>query len=99
MPSEVKMIACHFAGKSGRGLAACFMTLDAARDMVEAGQAVWNKRGTYINFTKLEASIAPTAHSLKMDADIIEKNAMGDVGAMALVAGWSPRYSFGCRAA
>lgn len=90
MPTVMRMIAVHHANKSGRGQAACFVTLDSAREMVEAGLALWNKKATFINLRKTEASVTPTAASLKMGADIMHLNACGDVRAMALVAGWRP---------
>jgi hypothetical protein len=88
---SVRMIACHYANKSGRGQAALFVTEDAARDMVEAGLAVWSKKATYINLTKTEASLAPTARSIKMGPDVIFSCAIGDEKDCALRDSWRGR--------
>lgn len=90
MSPIVKMIACHYANRSGRGQAATFLPLEVVQDLVEAGQAIWNKRRTYVNFTKTESELHHAAPSLKMPLWVIEGNAMGDRRAMALVEGWRP---------
>jgi hypothetical protein len=87
----VKMIAVHYANKSGRGQAALFVTEDTAREMFEAGLAVWNKKATYLNLTKTEASLAPTARSIKMGPDVIFSCAMGDVRDCELRDAWECR--------
>jgi hypothetical protein len=68
-----------------------FVDRQGAREMVEAGLATWTKGAKGIMMKKTEAQIAPTARSLKMGADVIMLNAMGDEAAMALVAAWEPR--------
>lgn len=89
MAKIMKMIAVHHANKNGRGEAACFVAESAALEMIEAGLAQWgNKKQSYLNLKKTEASMTPTARSLKMGEDIIFLNALGDESAMALVAGW-----------
>lgn len=90
MSPIVKMIACHYANRSGRGQAATFLPFEVVQDLVEAGQAVWNKRRTYVNFTKTEAELHTAARSIRMDDKVIFLNAVGDRAAMALVEGWRP---------
>lgn len=68
---SVQMVAVHYCNKSGRGQAALFVPIESARDMVEAGLAVWNKKATYINLRKTEASLAPTGRSCKMGVPVI----------------------------
>lgn len=89
-PNIVKMIAVHYANKSGRCQAALFVPEESAREMVEAGLAVWSKKATYINLTKTEASLAPTARSIKMGPDVIFSCASGDVKDCALRDAWAP---------
>lgn len=89
MPA-IQMVAVHYANRSGRGQAALFVPAIAAREMVEAGLAVWNKKATYINLTKSESGLTPCARSIKMGPDTIFLNAVGDQAAMALVEGWRP---------
>lgn len=84
----VRMIAVHFANKSGRGQAALFVPIETAREMVDARLAVWNKKATYINLTKTEATLAPAARSIKMGPDVIFACAIGDVKDCALRDAW-----------
>lgn len=86
----VKMIACHYANKSGRGKPACFLTLAAVQDMVDAGQAQWNKRGTYVNFTKTEAEVHHAAPSLRMPEWVMDGVVEGKEHCLAILAGWRP---------
>jgi hypothetical protein len=89
-PIVKTVIPCHYANKSGRGQAACWLSLEVVTDLVEAGQAKWNKKHTYVNFCKTEASMTPGQPSCRMDEDIVFANACGDAAAMALVAAWQP---------
>lgn len=87
----MKMIACHYANRSGRGQAATFLPLEVVQDLVEAGQAVWNKRRTYVNFTKTEAQLHTAAQSIRMGVLVMQGNAEGDRRCMELVNAWKPR--------
>lgn len=91
MPSVVQMVAVHFANRSGRGQAALFVTADAAREMVEAGLAIWNKKATYINLTKTESAIVPAQRSCKMGPDVIHGCCDGDENDIALRDAWMPK--------
>jgi len=82
------MIAVHYANRSGRGQAALFVTLDAAREMVDARLAVWSKGAKYINLTKTEAALAPTARSLKMGPDVMDGCVEGNLVDMACRDSW-----------
>lgn len=93
-PNIVKMIAVHYANKSGRGQAALFVPYSTAVEMVEARLAVWSKGAKYLNLTKSEACIAPSQPSCRMGEGIVFANACGDSAAMALVASWQPKISF-----
>jgi hypothetical protein len=86
----VEMVACHYANRSGRGQAAAFVTRDVARELVEAGQAVWSKGAKYLNFTKTEAEVHRAAQSLTMSARVTEQAAQGSAYHMSLVNGWRP---------
>jgi len=80
MPTNaVRMIAVHFANRSGRGKAAQFVREEVAQDMVDARLAVWNKKQTYINLTKSEAGLTPTARSLKPGLSVMQGYVEGDV--------------------
>jgi hypothetical protein len=90
MPSAIQMVPCHYANKSGRGKAACFLPIDTVREMVDAGQAIWNKRATFVNFTKTEAEIHRPAASLKMPEWVLDGFLAGEYRATQIVAGWQP---------
>ena len=86
----LRMVAVHFCNRSGRGQAALFVTESAARDMVEAGLAIWSKKATYINLTKTEASLVPPQRSCRMGPEVIHGCCEGDVNDMALRDAWRP---------
>jgi hypothetical protein len=86
----VQMIAVHYANKSGRGQAATFVSIDCARDWVEAGLAVWSKGAKYINLTKTEAQMSRAAQSLTMGPRVTELAVMGSEFHRALVQAWCP---------
>lgn len=88
MPSVVQMVAVHYANKSGRGQAALFVTAESAREMVEAGLAVWNKKATYINLTKTEASLHRAAQSITMGPKVTQGAAEGNRYHISLVEAW-----------
>lgn len=90
-PNILKMIACHYANRSGRGQAATFLPLEVVHDLVEAGQAIWNKRRTYVNFTKTEAELHHAAPSIRMDERVMFLYACGDRAAYQLVHAWQPK--------
>ena len=89
MPS-VKMVACHYANRSGRGMAACFLPIDTVRELVEAGEAVWSKRATYVNFKKTEAEMPRADKSLTMGPEVIEGAAEGNLRYLCLVSAYAP---------
>lgn len=90
MPA-IQMVAVHYANRSGRGQAALFVPATAAREMVEAGLAVWNKKATYINLTKSEAQMTPTQRSIRMGPPVMLGCAMGEARDIALRDAWMPR--------
>jgi len=94
MPTILKMIAVHHANKSGRGQAACFVSVDSAREMVEAGLAVWNKKATFINLTKTEAGITPAARSLKPGLSVMDGYVMGEPRDVAIIEAYRPRFAW-----
>lgn len=85
----VEMIAVHYANKSGRGQAAYFLPIFAARQMVDARLAVWSKGAKYLNLTKTEASIASTSRSLKMGPEVMEGCVDGNPLDLACRDGWA----------
>ncbi len=84
----IRMIACHYANRSGRGQAACFLPLQAIEDMVEAGLAVWNKRRTYVNFTRSEAELHRAAQSIRMGLRVMDGYVEGIWYFVSLVNAW-----------
>ncbi len=88
MPSVVQMVAVHYCNKSGRGQAALFVTAEAAREMVEAGLAVWNKKATYINLTKTEATLTPTQRSIRMGPPVMWGCVLGEARDIAIRDAW-----------
>lgn len=90
MPKTVQMVGVYYANRSGRGPAPLFVTLESAREMVDARLAVWNKKATYINLTKTEAGMTPTQRSVKMGPDVTFGCACGDLRDLALQEGWRP---------
>lgn len=86
----IKMIACHYANRSGRGVPATWLPADTVDEMYEAGLVVWNKRHTYVNFKKTEAEIHRVADSIRMGVRVMLGYVEGDPRCVALVEGWTP---------
>jgi hypothetical protein len=89
MPKTVQMVPVYYANRSGRGPAPLFVTLEAAREMVDARVAVWNKKATYINLTKTEAGLTPTQRSCRMGPSVMWGCVMGDARDIAIRDAWS----------
>jgi hypothetical protein len=85
-----KMVAVHYANRSGRGKAAFFLPHETAHEMVDARLAEWGKGGKYINLKKAESEMWRTAKSLMMGPDVMEAAAQGDDAARACRDGWMP---------
>jgi len=92
MPT-VRMVAVHYANRSGRGKAAQFVREEVAQDMVDARLAVWNKKQTYINLTKSEAGLTPTARSLKPGLSVMHGYVEGNQQDIAIVEAWRWNYA------
>ena len=85
MPSEVKMVALHRLGSDGRGKPEAFVTPEIAQDLVDAGQANWNKKAKFITRTKLSAEMYRPAPSLKPNIRTMDSFVEGDVHAVAII--------------
>ena len=85
----VTMIAVHYSNRSGRGTAASFVQIEAARELVESGLAKWDKRAKYINLTKTEAEMHRAAQSLTMGPNVTERAVDGSEYHRALVQAWA----------
>jgi hypothetical protein len=93
MPSEaVKMVALHKLGGNGRGKPEAFVTPEMAQDLVDAGQAEWNKKMKFITRTKLSAEMFRPAPSLKPNIMTMDKFVEGDTNAVAIIESW--RYTY-----
>lgn len=85
MPSEVKMVALHRLGGDGRGKPEAFITPQTAQDMVDAGQARWNKKAKFITRTKLSAEMYRPAPSLKPNVRTMDAFVEGQQNAVAII--------------
>ena len=82
---KIQMVACHYANRSGRGVPACFLPLEAVRDLVEAGEAVWDRKTKYVNFTKTEAEMPRAARSLKPGLSVMQGYVEGKPTDVAII--------------
>lgn len=94
MPSEaVQMIALHRLGSNGRGKPECFVTYDTAKDMVDAGQADWSKKATYITRKKLNAEMHKPAPSLSPNIRVMDAYCEGRPHAVAIIEAYRHSYA------
>jgi hypothetical protein len=94
MPTISKRIACHFAGENGRGVPQCWLTPEAARDMIEAGQAKWgNNKMSYLTLKQAKNELPKTARSLKPGLKVMEGFVAGNEGDIAIVEAWRYRWA------
>lgn len=90
MPA-IEWVACYYANRSETSKdPAARVTIETAREMVEAGQAIWSKGCKFLKLTKTEAEMPRADRSLVMGPQIIQLNAEGDTAVMELVAAWRP---------
>jgi hypothetical protein len=93
MPETVKMVAVHYANRSGRGKAAFFLPYEAARDLVDARMAVWSKGAKYLNLTKTEAEMPKPAPSLSPNIRIMEAYVDRKPYAVSIIEAYKHRYA------
>lgn len=90
MAETVQMVAIHYANKSGRGKPASWVSIDAARELHEAGLAVWDKKCKYMNLTKTQAEMHRADTSLTMSHKVTIRAVIEfDEAARACVQGWA----------
>lgn len=85
MSSVVQMVAVHACNKSGRGKPEFFLPYEAARDLVDARMAKWNKKGTFINLLKVTAEMHKSARSLKPNQQTMDDYCEGKPYAIAII--------------
>lgn len=90
MPTISKRIACHFAGENGRGVPQCWLTSEAAHDLIEAGQAEWgNNKMSWVKLRKTKNEIPKTARSLKPGSDsVLDGFLAGKARDVAIIEAW-----------
>lgn len=93
MLKTVQMIAVHAANKSGRGKPEFFLPYEAAKEMVDARLAKWNKRGTFINLMKTEKEMPRPALSLSPNVKVMEDFVEGKPHAVAIIDAYAPRFA------
>lgn len=88
MPA-IEWVACYYANRSETSkFPAAKVTIETAREMVEAGQAVWNKGCKYLKLTRTEAEMTPTARSLKVGPSVMQGYVEGNKRDIAIVEAW-----------
>jgi len=84
----LEMVRVRYSNQSARSDATSMMEIEAARQLVEAGLALWSKGAKYLILTKMEAEMHRAAQSLTMGPNVTEQAADGSVYHMALVEAW-----------
>jgi hypothetical protein len=86
---EIEWVACYYANRSDTSaFPAAKVTIETAREMVEAGQATWSKGCKYLKLTRTEASMTPTARSLKVGPEVMMGYVLGEPRDVAIIESW-----------